>query len=104
MRITFLSAALLIASVSGPGLAQSPRLGVVSTPLAYIRATANNNGKLLSVCPKGFFLTVLGRRGPDYAVLMANHSTGYVAGRNVRLLPYTADTSSPKHPAQRRPH
>lgn len=62
------------------------RLGAVITDSAQIVAGRDRYGRLLSVVPKGQNLAVIGQTDDQYAVLMLDHSTGFIAKSSVKLL------------------
>ena len=62
------------------------RLGVVISDKAVISAGREAAGRVLSVCPKGQPLALCGQTPTQYAVLMVDHSLGFVAKSDVQLL------------------
>ena len=62
------------------------RLGQVISDKAVIIAGRESAGRVLSVCPKGQPLELCGQTPTQYAVLMIDHSLGFVAKSDVRLL------------------
>jgi len=64
------------------------RLAVVMGVNTPIKAGRERGGRVLSVCPKGQSLAISGETPTDYAVLMIDHSIGYIAKDSVQLLNY----------------
>jgi len=64
------------------------RLAVVVDPNTPIKAGGERNGRVLSICPKGQSLAISGETPTDYAVLMIDHSVGFIAKSSVQLLNY----------------
>jgi len=64
------------------------RLAVVVDPNTPIKAGGERNGRVLSICPKGQSLAISGETPTDYAVLMIDHSLGFIAKSSVQLLNY----------------
>jgi cell wall-associated NlpC family hydrolase len=81
------------------------RLAVVTTDQAPIVAGRDRAGRVLSVCPKGQYLAVSGETPTQYAVLMIDHSLGFIVKGDVQLLNYqvtpadTADDGASAVPA-----
>ena len=71
------------------------RLGVVISDKAVISAGREAAGRVLSVCPKGQPLALCGQTPTQYAVLMVDHSLGFVAKSDVQLLDSQVVTNSP---------
>ena len=76
--------------VSPPAAAASVvgRLALVVSDKAAIVAGRDRAGRVLSVCPKGQYLALSGQTPTQYAVLMIDHSVGFVAKSDVQLLDY----------------
>lgn len=72
------------------------RLAVVMGANTPIKAGRERGGRVLSVCPKGQSLAISGETPSDYAVLMIDHSVGYIAKDSVQLLNYqvVSDTNT----------
>jgi hypothetical protein len=70
------------------------RLGVVTADNVPINAGREQFGRLLSRVPKGTNLTISGQANDYYAVMMVDHSLGFIAKDKVQLLDYeiTCDT------------
>ncbi len=83
-----MSAAEAPASVVG-------RLAIVSSDKAVIVAGREAAGRVLSVCPKGQYLALSGQTPTQYAVLMVDHSQGFVAKSDVQLLQYQVVNNAP---------
>lgn len=64
------------------------RLALVTSDKAVITAGREASGRVLSVCPKGQYLALSGQTPTQYAVLMIDHSLGFVAKSDVQLLDY----------------
>jgi cell wall-associated NlpC family hydrolase len=64
------------------------RLAVVTVAQAPIIAGRDRAGRVLSVCPQGQYLAVSGETPTQYAVLMIDHSLGFIAKKDVQLLDY----------------
>ena len=64
------------------------RLALVTSDQAAIVAGREAAGRVLSVCPKGQYLALSGQTPTQYAVLMVDHSIGFVAKSDVQLLDY----------------
>ena len=62
------------------------RLGMVISDKAVISAGREAAGRVLSVCPKGQPLALCGQTSTQYAVLMVDHSLGFVAKSDVQIL------------------
>ena len=71
------------------------RLALVTSSQAVIVAGRDAAGRVLSVCPKGQYLALSGQTPTQYAVLMVDHSTGFVAKSDVQLLDYQVVSSAP---------
>jgi len=56
-----------------------------------------SNGHAISVCPKGWYLTVMGETPHDYRVLAAHSRRVYVTKADVKLLGYTVPMRQPRH-------
>ncbi|HEY3333380.1 MAG TPA: C40 family peptidase [Capsulimonadaceae bacterium] len=69
------------------------RLGTVTADKVPINAGREQYGRLLSRVDKGTNLTVTGQTDTYYAVMMVDHSVGFIAKDKVQLLDYeiTAD-------------
>jgi len=72
------------------------RLAVVMGTNTPIVAGRERGGRVLSVCPKGQSLAISGETPTAYAVLMIDHSVGYIAKDSVELLNYqvVSDTNT----------
>lgn len=72
------------------------RLGVVTVDNVPINAGREQYGRLLSRVSKGANLTITGQEGEYYAVMMIDHSIGFIAKDKVDLLDYelTADVTT----------
>lgn len=70
------------------------RLAVVTADKAAIVAGRDREGRVLSVCPKGQYLAVSGETPTQYAVLMIDHSLGFIAKSDVQLLNYQVDSGA----------
>ena len=83
--------------VSPPEAAASVvgRLARVTCDKAVIVAGREASGRVLSVCPQGQYLALSGETPTQYAVLMVDHSIGYVAKSDVELLDYQVVNSAP---------
>jgi len=64
------------------------QLGLVTDDNAPINAPREQFGRLLSRCPKGTYLIVTGETDNYYAVIMADHSLGFILKKSVQLLDY----------------
>ena len=62
------------------------RLGQVTSDKAVIIAGREAARRVLSVCPRGQYLALSGQTPTQYAVLMIDHSLGFVAKSDVHLL------------------
>ena len=62
------------------------RLAQVTSDKAVIVAGREASGRVLSVCPKGQYLAISGQTPTQYAVLMVDHSVGFVSKSDVELL------------------
>ena len=62
------------------------RLAQVTSDKAVIVGGREVSGRVLSVCPKGQYLAVSGQTPTQYAVLMVDHSIGFVLKSDVALL------------------
>ncbi len=71
------------------------RLALVTSDQAVIVAGREAAGRVLSVCPKGQYLALSGQTPTQYAVLMVDHSTGFVAKTDVQLLDYQVVNNAP---------
>jgi len=71
------------------------RLAIVTSDKAVIIAGREAAGRVLSVCPKGQYLALSGQTPTQYAVLMIDHSVGYVARADVQLLQYQVVNNTP---------
>ena len=71
------------------------RLALVTSDKAVITAGREASGRVLSVCPKGQYLALSGQTPTQYAVLMIDHSLGFVAKSDVQLLDYQVVNNSP---------
>ncbi|MGI4788260.1 MAG: C40 family peptidase [Janthinobacterium lividum] len=77
-----------IVSPSEAAVSVVGRLALVTSDKAVIIAGREASGRVLSVCPKGQYLALSGETPTQYAVLMIDHSTGFVAKSDVQLLDY----------------
>lgn len=64
------------------------RLALVTSDKAVISAGREAAGRVLSVCPKGQYLALSGQTPTQYAVLMVDHSLGFVSKSDVQILDY----------------
>ena len=71
------------------------RLARVTSDKAVIVAGREAAGRVLSVCPKDQYLALSGQTPTQYAVLMVDHSIGYVAKSDVQLLDYQVVNNAP---------
>ncbi len=71
------------------------RLALVTSDKAVITAGREASGRVLSVCPKGQYLALSGQTATQYAVLMIDHSLGFVAKSDVQMLDYQVVNNSP---------
>ncbi len=83
--------------VSPPAAAASVvgRLALVVSDKAVIVAGRDRAGRVLSVCPKGQYLALSSQTPTQYAVLMIDHSVGFVAKSDVQLLDYQVVNNGP---------
>lgn len=72
------------------------RLALVVSDKAVISAGREAAGRVLSVCPKGQYLALSGQTPTQYAVLMVDHSLGFVAKSDVHLLDYQVVNNAPE--------
>jgi cell wall-associated NlpC family hydrolase len=72
--------------------AVSGRLATVIVDNAPINAPREQDGRLLSVCPKGTYIIVSGEVGDYYSVVMVDRSIGFIAKDNVDVLDYQIST------------
>ena len=84
-----------IVSPSEPAASVVGRLALVTSDKAVIVAGREAAGRVLSVCPKGQYLALSGQTPTQYAVLMVDHSTGFVAKSDVQLLDYQVVSNAP---------
>jgi len=71
------------------------RLAIVVSDKAAIVAGREADGRVLSLCPKGQYLALSGQTPTQYAVLMIDHSLGFVAKSDVQLLQYQVVSNTP---------
>ena len=71
------------------------RLAQVTSDRAVIVAGREASGRVLSVCPKGQYLAISGQTPTQYAVLMVDHSVGFVSKSDVQLLNCQVANASP---------
>ena len=71
------------------------QLAQVTSGQAVIVAGREAGGRVLSVCPKGQYLALSGQTPTQYAVLMVDHSTGFVLKSDVALLNYQVASLTP---------
>ena len=71
------------------------RLALVVSDKAVIIAGREAAGRVLSVCPKGQYLALSGQTPTQYAVLMVDHSLGFVSKSDVQLLDYQVVNNTP---------
>ena len=71
------------------------RLAVVTSDKAVITAGREAAGRVLSVCPKGQYLALSNQTPTQYAVLMVDHSLGFVNKSDVQLLDYQVVNNAP---------
>ncbi len=64
------------------------RLAMVVTDQSPIVAGRDRAGRVLSVCAKGQYLDISGETPTQYAVLMVDHSLGFIAKGDVQMLDY----------------
>ena len=64
------------------------RLAVIVSDNTPIKSAGGRFGRVLSVCPRGQSLAISGQTDTEYAVLMADRSTGFVDKASVQLLNY----------------
>lgn len=83
--------------VSPPAQATSivGRLALVTADNAVIKGGREVGGRTLSVCPKGQYLALSGQTDSQYAVLMIDHSVGFVSKSDVQILDYQVVSNSP---------
>ena len=83
--------------VSAPEAAASPvgRLALVVSDKAVIVGGRETGGRVLSVCPKGQYLALSGQTPTQYAVLMVDHSLGFVSKSDVQLLDLQVVSDAP---------
>jgi len=83
--------------VSPPAAAASVvgRLALVVSDKAVIVAGRDRAGRVLSVCPKGQYLALSSQTPTQYAVLMIDHSVGFVAKSDVQFLDYQVVNNAP---------
>ncbi len=83
--------------VSAPEAAASVvgRLAIVTNDRAAIVAGRETGGRVLSVCPKGQYLALSGQTPTQYAVLMIDHSVGFVNKSDVQILDYQVVNTAP---------
>ncbi len=72
------------------------RLAQIVSDKAVIVGGRETGGRVLSVCPKGQYLALSGQTPTQYAVLMIDHSVGFVAKSDVALLNYQVATTAPE--------
>jgi len=84
-----------LASPSEAAASVVGRLALVTSGQAVIVAGREAAGRVLSVCPKGQYLALSGQTPTQYAVLMVDHSTGFVAKTDVQLLDYQVVNNAP---------
>jgi cell wall-associated NlpC family hydrolase len=77
-----------IVTPSEPAVSVVGRLALVTSDKAVIVAGREASGRVLSVCPKGQYLALSGETPTQYAVLMIDHSVGFVAKADVQILNY----------------
>ena len=71
------------------------RLAVVTSDKASISAGREAAGRVLSICPKGQYLALSGQTPTQYAVLMIDHSLGFVNKSDVQILDYQVVNNAP---------
>ena len=71
------------------------RLGVVVTDDASLLCTTPRYGRVQIHLTKGQDIAVSGETATDYAVVMVDHSLGYVSKANVQLLDYQVVNNTP---------
>ena len=84
----------IVSPTSGPASAVG-RLAQVLNDNTQIIAGRERAGRVLSICPKGQYLAISAELPNQYAVLMIDHSIGYVAKSDVQLLDYQVVTNAP---------
>jgi len=72
------------------------RLAIVVSDKAAIVAGREAAGRVLSICPKGQYLALSGQTPTQYAVLMIDHSLGFVNKSDVQLLQYQVVNNAPE--------
>ncbi len=87
------SRGILSPSESAPSVVG--RLAQVTSGQAVIIAGREAGGRVLSVCPKGQYLALSGQTPTQYAVLMVDHSVGFVQKSDVQLLNYQVASITP---------
>ncbi len=90
---TLPSRGILSPSESAPSVVG--RLAQVTSGQAVIVAGREAGGRVLSVCPKGQYLALSGQTPTQYAVLMVDHSVGFVLKSDVSLLNYQVASLTP---------
>ena len=71
------------------------RLAQVTSDQAAIVGGRETGSRVLSVCPKDQYLAVSGQTNTQYAVLMIDHSIGFVNKSDVKLLDVPVATTTP---------
>ena len=71
------------------------RLAQVTSDQAAIVGGRETGSRVLSVCPKDQYLVVSGQTTTQYAVLMIDHSIGFVNKSDVKLLDIPVATTTP---------
>ncbi len=71
------------------------QLAQVTSAQAVIVAGREAGGRVLSVCPQGQYLALSGQTPTQYAVLMVDHSVGFVRKSDVTLLNYQVASLTP---------
>ena len=89
-----LSSRGIVSAVEAP-VSVVGRLAIVVSDKAVIIAGREASGRVLSVCPKGQYLALSGQTPTQYAVLMIDHSLGFVSKSDVQLLQYQVVNNAP---------
>ncbi len=84
-----------IVTAPEPAASVVGRLAIVTSDRATIIAGRETGGRVLSVCPKGQYIALSGQTPTQYAVLMIDHSVGFVSKTDVQLLNYQVVNNAP---------
>ena len=71
------------------------RLAQVTSDKAVITAGRETGGRVLSLVPKGQYLALSGQTPTQYAVLMIDHTLGFVNKSDVQMLDYQVVNNAP---------